>query len=502
MSVKTKHKDYLAREQQWKRCRDASAGRDAIYDAGERYLAKLPDQSQPDYDAYRGRATFFNATWRTISGLQGMMFRQPPEIKISDEIKPYMNDITLSGVPTQIFMLKLTEEILTVGRVGIMVDYPQVENVASMTLADAITANLRPMMKQYVTESILNWDVANINNAVVLSQVRLQECVKIYSNEFTFTEKTVYRVLDLVKVPSGPDGTETRVVYRVRMFEIKTENGIEEDVCYSTVFPMINNDFLSYIPFYFISTDDVDPDVDIPPLMDLVDMNISHYKTTADYEHGCHFTGLPTPVISGYTPENSDAKFGIGSMTAWVFPRVDAKAFYLEFTGQGLASLEKNIAAKEQRMAVLGARMLEAQPTGTESADTAGIHRSGEQSTLASIAQAASIGFTLALRTFCSFAGTKDVTEVSADINRDFFPPIIDALTLTALIAGWQNGAYGYESLFNMLKQNEIVPLEKTVEEEIASMKLHPPLIPGGTQVNQAGKTPIENPTQRQLQTP
>lgn len=508
MSVKDPNKAYLNMVDRWQRCRDASAGKDAIYNAGEKYLPKLTDMSQPEYDAYRGRAPFFNATWRTISGLQGMMFRQPPQVEVDQSILPYLDDITMSAVPMQIFTLELVEEVLTVGRVGVMVDYPQVD-ISSLTLADAQAQNLRPMMKSYLAESILNWKMSPVNNKTVLSQVVLQETVEIYKDEFTFNDSTQYRVLDLF--PLKLSDNSIRTIYRVRVFTVEPNGaGILEDVLQSTTFPIINGDYIDYIPFYFLGTDDVSCNLDVPPLIDLIDMNISHYQCTADYEHGCHFTGLPTPVISGYTPTATDDKFGIGSMTAWVFPRADAKASYLEFTGQGLGCLERNLAAKEQKMAVLGARMLEAQSAGVESADTAGIHRSGEQSTLASIAQAFSLGFTNALKTFSSFAGIEDTSKVTFDLNRDFFPPIIDALTLTALVAGWQNGAYSYQSLFNMLKQNEIIALEQTVQGEIAAMKIHPPLIPGGTQVNQNAQQqhPTQqtldpaNPTIRQLQTP
>ncbi|WP_457831240.1 DUF4055 domain-containing protein, partial [Staphylococcus aureus] len=91
----------------------------------------------------------------------------------------------------------------------------------------------------------------------------------------------------------------------------------------------------------FMSVDDLTPTVDLPPLVDLVDMNYAHYLVSADYEHGCHFAGLPTPVVTGYTPQNGPngeppEKLYIGSAAAWVFPQPDAKAYFLEFEGQGL----------------------------------------------------------------------------------------------------------------------------------------------------------------------
>jgi hypothetical protein len=75
-----------------------------------------------------------------------------------------------------------------------------------------------------------------------------------------------------------------------------------------------------------------------PPILDLVNLNLAHYLINADYQHGCHFTGLPTPVVSGYEAKENE-KLYIGSAVAWVFPNPEAKATYLEFTGQGLGAL-------------------------------------------------------------------------------------------------------------------------------------------------------------------
>jgi hypothetical protein len=255
---------------------------------------------------------------------------------------------------------------------------------------------------------------------------------------------------------------------------------------------MVNGKVLNEIPFQFIGVDDVTWDVDEPPLIDLADLNLAHYRVSADYEHGCHFTGLPTPVISGYTVEKEGQSFMIGSMTAWVFPRPDAKASFLEFKGEGLGALEKNLARKEAQMAILGARMLEVQRgNGVESANTASIHRSGEQSMLASMGQAISIGLTKALKVFCRFAGA-DETEANIALNKDFFPAPMDALTITALIAAWQNSAISYETLIQNLQKGEVVDIQKTVEEEAAARAKNPPPLQqtDGTTPGNANATP------------
>lgn len=236
------------------------------------------------------------------------------------------------------------------------------------------------------------------------------------------------------------------------------------------------------IPFIFLGVDDVTPDVDEPPLIDLVDMNLSHYRASADYEHGCHFTGLPTAVVSGYSPPSGNdgvvEKLYIGSATAWVFTEPQASAKFLEFTGQGLEALAKNLERKEQQMAVLGARMLEALKKGVESAQTASIHRVGEESMLAAVAQTISLGMTRALVWFCDWAGT--AVDARVDINKDFYPVEITFQEIAALVAAWQAGAISDQVLFDNLQQGEIIAQGVTLEEEQARKNTAPPKIAPG----------------------
>jgi hypothetical protein len=449
-----------------------------VHDAGSLYLPQLKDQDNVDYDNYKTRAVFYNATWRTIVGLQGMLFRKPPVTIAPPTVTTMLEDITQAGQPLQIFALEAAEELLITGRLGLFVDYPVV-NTALTTKADAIAQNIRPLMKSYIAESIINWKTRQYKNKTVLCLVVLRETEALAGDdEFESVFETRYRVLDLVDIIDPVSGLTT-TTYRVRIMKVEEEQGenggvVKRDVVLDTAVPLLDGKELDFIPFYFIGVDDMSWNVDNPPLVDLVDMNLSHYRTTADYEHGCHFTGLPTPVISGYVPQDPGSKLYIGSTAAWMFPNPQAKAAYLEFTGQGLQVLENNLEKKEARMAVLGARMLEVQGKGVETADTAAIHRAGEQSMLSSMAQTISLGIEKALKVFCQFANA-DSTNVSFKLNDDFFPMPMDALTLTALIAGWQNSAYSYKTLHDNLKQADIVPVDADAAQELADIKANPP---------------------------
>lgn len=475
MGVETTNLEYDKLAPKWRRCRDAAEGQDAVHEAGELYLPKLKDQEWDDYCAYKTRAGFFNATWRTIAGLQGMLFRKPPVVTVPASVEPLLDSITESAQPLQIFALEVVEECLTVGRAGILVDYPVVAE-EGVTQADAILRNLRPTMSLYETETIVNWKEETLTSQKVLTRVILKEDRDAPDPDDEFVEKceTIYRVLDLFEGK-----------YRIRLF-VKSESAPDSDRFVQEgedLFPKMNNQPLGFIPFYFLGVDDAEPCPDDPPLIDLVDVNLSHYRTNADYEHGCHFTGLPTGWISGHTLEQGD-KIYLGSQNMLVFPNPETKVGFLEFSGAGLKCLSENLERKERQMAILGARMLEGQKKAAEATDTAKIHRAGESSMLASMAQSISISMQKALQVFSDWAGGSG--DVIFELNRDFFPANLDSSQLTALVTSWQYGAISKETLFENLKQAEIVSDTKTFEDQETEIANAAPTLAGGMdQTNQ-----------------
>lgn len=464
MSVTYQHPYYKAMMSKWDRCRAASAGQDEVHAKGTQFLPKLKDQSMEDYNAYKLRALYYNAVYRTIAGLNGMLFRKEPIIDTQESVTDLLSDVTLGGISFFVFLQQVAKEILTMGRVGVLVDYPD-QAVYGMTVADIERLNLRPTMQLYPTETIINWRSERMLNQYALTLVVLTENHTELKDEFEEKNSTHYRVLDLI------DGK-----YRQRVFT-GDDNGREPVQVGNDIFPMINGTPLNYIPFIFLGVDDTTPEVDKPPLIDLVDINLAHYRLNADYYHGLHFTGLPTPVVSGYTPDDPSQKLYIGSSAAWTFPDPQAKATYLEYTGQGLAAIEKALEKLEQYMAILGARLLSSEKKATETAQTAQIHRAGEDSILSAIAHTIGVGMSKALNIFAEWASAK--SENTIEVNNDFIPVSMTPQELTALVSSWQSGAISHETLFNNLQQGEIISADVTFEDEQGRISATPPFTGG-----------------------
>ncbi len=480
--VRSKHPDYDKFAKKWKRCRDVMAGQDAVHAGGPDYLPRLKEQTNTDYASYVQRAIFYNASWRTVAGLNGMMFAKPPKQKTSSAIAKFIDNVDLQGSALDQFAQDICCDVLEVGRVGILVDHPPAIKGAggsSPTVAEVQAAGLRPVMKSYDAETIINWKYTVINNATMLSQIVLKEQFEFpigegptkdkISTEFAPVYEDRYRVLDLA----------IAFKYRVRVFRIDAQ-GNDQQVG-SDLFPLMNGKPLDFIPFQFISPDGTEIDLDEPPLIDLIDLNLSHYMTTADYEHGLHFSGLPTPWVAGYTSPiqaqgKPPEKLYVGSQSAWIFPDPQAKCGYLQVTGD-FKGLREALDAKKQEMATLGARMLS--DTSIRQVETFGataIKHVAENSILAAVAIAVSKGIQNALQWFQDWAG--DTSKVQYDINRDFMPVQMDAPTLTALVAAMQGGVLSKEEVFNLLKRGDMIEQDTTFADHEATIEQTPPPAP------------------------
>jgi hypothetical protein len=465
MSVSNTNTEYDANRFKWKRCRDVISGRDALiqnYVSNTRYsgslynpsfdtnnyLPRLTGQTDVEYITYQERAAFFNASARTLDAFTGMIFSKDPVYRLPTAIEPYANDITLSGDNLREFAEQVVEQQIAVGRVGIMVDYPA-NAPTNITIAAAEALNIRPFLRYYTAESIINWRTSYINGAQVLTMVVLKETVDVAEDEFTSNQVVQYRVLDL-----------TEQGYRVRVMD-------DANALISEMYPIQSGGPLSYIPFVILGANSATSTVQKPPLLDLVDTNLAHYRNSADYEHGLHFTGLPTPYVAGVQlPEG--ATLAVGSMSAWVFPDPSANAGYLEFKGDGLKTLREALKDKEQRMAVLGARMLADDKRTAEAFGTVELKTAGERSILASISRSASDSITRALNWMAEWVGAPQ--DVEFNLNTDFGAARMAPQMVTALLGAYQGDAMPLSVLFDNFQRGELISPDMDFEEYEAQL--------------------------------
>lgn len=445
----------------WTMCRDASTGQRAIHGGGVKYLPKLEGQSDDQFKAYKQRALYYNATGRTVEAMKGLTFRKKPFLDVPDKMKPWLADITMTGISFIGLAKKNMEEVLKVGRYGLLVDYPQAPALgdgASLTINDADLLDIRPYMVGYTAENILNWNNQRVGSKTILMDVFLNESVD--DPEY----KAQVRQLTL---QSG--------YYQQNVWLMDKKN---KWTLAKTITPLMAGRPLEWIPFWFSAAEESDGSIQNPPIEDMAYVNISHYQNSADLENGAHISGLPTPYITGIDTQTS---INLGTGTVLNLPDVNSKVGFLEVE-TGFETLEKLMDRKENMLAALGARMIAPEKKAAEAAETAGIRRGGENSVLGDIAGTVEMALQQALSFMAKWAGLTG--DVRFEINKDFLPMPMDASALTAWVKAWQSGAISEETFFEALQAGEVVGETLTFEHEQDRKAESPP--PLGTMTNDA----------------
>ncbi len=435
MKVDTVHAEYSAVSEFWSRARDTYAGEDAIKEAGVKYLAKLGAHKtgangNGRYDMYVQRASFYNAVGRTVDGLAGAALRADPVIETPGNIKDILEDITLRSESVENAAQKSTRSLLTTGRQGILVD---------------VDTDGRPYWTFWEAEDIVNWREDRINSDPTLTMVVLREAApKPSEDPFVVEVEETYRVLSL----SGG-------VYAVtRWRKDKLGNWHPE----ASIAPKRRGKTLGFIPFIFINPTGTTATVEKPPLLDLINVNLSHYRNSADLEHGLHFVGVPQIVIMG-APQSGNDEMEFGSSVVWVLD-AGADAKILQADGETLGALERALERKQKSMATLGARMLEDAAQVAETATGVLSRSSGEHATLGTIVNTVEQGYKRSLQV-SSWWALGDTSErpgavnVNVEFSKDFTATAIDPNMLRELVAALQADAISFDTFFTELAKRK-----------------------------------------------
>ena len=495
MPVDSTHPDYDANLPAWLRARDVFAGEDAVKAAAEKYLPRLDCQDDKEYLAYKNRASFFNASARTADGFVGLIFRRDPTFKLPDAsagvgaaLTEFVEDADMLGTSLTAFCKKLVTEIINVGRAGTLIDWNE-------------EAEQRAYAVAYSAEDVINWHTERVNGRNVLTLVVLKEVSHAPASEtdpFVPEEIQQLRVLKLVPPQSASrtghqDGAHgvtrpTEWQYQVEIWQFLAEGQNASSTSkrskkkwklVDTLTPLRLGKPLPLIPFVFHGPRHSLPDVDKIPLSDIIVVNLDHYRLTADYKHGMHFTALPTAWVSGF---DKSASLRIGSSTAWVAEAPGATAGFLEFHGHGLTTFERAMDRDEQLMAVLGTRMLESRKRVGETAASIELRQSGENSILNTVSLSVSASLTQVLRWVYWWNSTEPIPDavgpdlVLASLNADFSITGMSFQEIAALVAAWQAGAISQDTMLDLFRAGEVIAPGRTNEEEIkllASEKVH-----------------------------
>lgn len=469
MPVNTPRDDYEKTKVIWRRMRDTYGGRDQIIDAGERYTPRLPAATPDAQQAYLHRGNFYNAVRRTVSGLTGGIFQKTPRFDVPRRVVPWLDDVTLTNIPMEAFALSATEEVMLMARYGILVE-----------MADSPYLEKRPYFVSYTTENIVNWDTRTLNGDEILTLVVLHERPRVVDEADPFRYKTLDQYRELRLQQEGDTLRYTQQIWRT------PDDGGELEKVGEEVTPLRRGQPLPFIPFTFLGPAYITTEIKDPPLLDLANISLAHWRNSCDHEQGLHLVALPTPYVSGMKGAAEDvAVLQIGPSTVWILEK-DGQAGMVEFTGAGMGALEKALLAKQHQMATLGAKLLEEQPTVAQETATAVLARhAGEHATLRTMAQAMEQGLGSVLQIMAWWDGleaTPLTVPVRVELNKDFLQVKAQPQEIQTALATLQAGEISYKTFWNILTEGGWARYGITDVEEKKEISREPEQLPPPTE--------------------
>lgn len=451
--------ELLDRREEYQLIRDVIAGAPAVRRAGARYLPALPEVpgdlvSAKERNAdYARRAVFYNVTQRTLGGLIGTVFTRPPVVDVPPLLEVILKDADGSGRTIVQLAKGVVRGQLAYGRGGLLADYPNREGTEGVSLADLQSGRVRPIIRAYDVEDVINWRTVNRGGNVYLSLVVLQEMYDVEDDGFASKQDMQWRVLRL----------DANYLYTVTLYR-KGDNGFYAAGYYE---PRDGSgQRLTEIPFTFVGAEDNSPEVDEPPLYPLADVNIGHYRNSAEFEQSVAMLGQPTTVISGLTEEWAKNVLGgkvvLGSRQAIMLPD-GGSATLLEVTPNTLAVTAME--AKERQMVALGAKIVEQRKVQRTAAE-AGQEYATENSILQNVADNASAAIKWCLEWCAIFA---NLTTIEADarskavdfkLSTDFELSGMTPEEQKAVVASWQGGLLTFEEARDRFRRAGLATLD------------------------------------------
>lgn len=463
MSDELEHPDYTENINIWNLITSLLKGKEAVDEAGTTYLPKPLGRTDAEYGSYQKRAVLYNATARTLDGLLGAIFRKDARVDIPDQLEYLKYDTDGEGNTITQFSKKVSIDVISHGRAGLLVDYPTAKGIRN--LADERSANLRARIQSYCPQSIVNWSVARDGGILKLTHVMLKEdYAEISTHVFKEKKFTRYRLCEL----------DDQGYYVIRILEPKIVDDPKNRGAKITVYDQIdiieptlpNGRRLDFIPFKFIGAVTNTPKPNKSPLYDLAQLNLAHYRNSADYEEALFMLGQPTPYITGLDSdfiEKNQSSLRIGSRACWLLPE-GAEVGLLESKSEKNL-LQKGMELKEAEMIGLGARLVQDNASrGSESSESVSLRRSGEASQMACIADNVSSAIQQALE-WCAVWQNVPEVDIKFSLNKDFFTNRLTHNDITALVSAWQGGAISHKVVLDNLRKGEIIDSLMSDEE-------------------------------------
>jgi hypothetical protein len=444
------HPMVLMMWEDWRMVRDCCEGERAVKDAETLYLPAQEGMEDGEYAAFLERATFFNFTDRTRAALVGTIFRRSTSMKnIPERAKPLLERFSIDGAPFHRVMTAVALELITTGRYGALVDLPEAPSTTPV-----------PFVRLFAAEDILDWEIAfnEASQKRELSKIVLREHVPQVNQTGLKYYYWNYRVLQIVN---------GEVIQSYYQGDKQNASLQKKDQLWSRPIS-VRGKALTSIPFHLFNVlkgGNNAWDVANSPLLEIARLNISHYRSSAQLEHGLFFTAMPVFYVEKTGEGGND--YQLGPSRVWEIEK-GGKAGLIEFNGNGLKFLENALENKEAMAASLGGRLLGVTTRSTSESDNSlKLKDRNEQTMLLDVVEELDRGSHIITGWVFDFANIPEGEWKDRDIshNRDFLFDSIGSREFRALAQMYKDGVIPIDVVYLYLRKGDMIPDWMDIDE-------------------------------------
>jgi len=384
----------------------------------------LPQEPREDDDAYRtrvNRSVLSPYTLRLIENAAGLVLRRPITVDGDDYWTAFSKNVDGLGSSINEYARRILVSALTYGHAGNLVDFPPSNGIR--TLADEVAQGRRPYFIPLDAYKIWGWRQRTTLPNSQLSQLRLHEQAVVPDGEFG--EKYEDRI---------------RVLYPGR-YELYNQEGLLERGRYS----------LNEIPFVPIYTNRTGMLTSTPPLLDIANLNITHYQRQADLIHALHIAAMPILVLEGWDDTDS-ASVGVNYALAM---QPGNKAYYVGADSSSFSAQQEELSSLEAQMSTLGVTKLLGQKFVAESADAKRIDQAQANSVMSIVSMELESALQMCYNIAASYVNLPAPT-ITLERDFDFYRLLGQDIAVIGDLN--ERGAISDKTFLQILKSGEILP--------------------------------------------
>lgn len=449
MAIDFQHKEYKANIAKWQKIDRICSGDDVT-----QYLVTLnPNDTSAQNitrnKQYKERAVFYQIAGYTARGLNGLLFSKWPKFNVPAQLEYLATNADGAGVSIYQQAQDTAEDVIKKGRAGLFVSYPETEGAVSRADMDAM--RVFSTIHEIDADQILNWRYMLDGAQVKLSLL-------------TFSE-----------VEEETDGYETKEVEQIR--ELALESGVfvvrkwrlndkKEWYIYAERIPTDGaGNTWDIIPFTFVGSENNNSSVDDAPMWPLVEINVGHYRNSADYEDNVWYCGQAQPWMSGLTQNHVDLmksnNMYVGSRELIGVP--DGGSFGFESAPPN-TMVRQAMLDKLEMMIGLGARFIKRNGPAVTATQAAG-DQSVQHSQLSLISSNLSEAYTQCLKWVARYMNVTVTDDMEFTTTMDFVSPTASAQDIQAMVAGFIQGAIPARDYLTWMQKHGLADSEKSLDE-------------------------------------